>query len=381
MDVVKIPEEEISEVPSGPGLSSMTHCVTGQPPVKTRRKEKGRKDLTVKPIRFQQEVTSLKRTIKFKIRVENVEALETQVAGHGLDSKPGKDRGMLLHEEGFVLKPVQAPPKGQREVEFYQRISASLHPIDTKLYSLIPKFYGTERVKGQTLYHEQYIILENLTQGLAEPCVMDIKVGARTYGPDATEAKIKQEDSTYAGTKKPLGFSVLGIISRDECGGLRRWRKCFGMNLPTQSVGQILDNFIGPIGTINDANGNADTDSTENNCHLDADNLIRHRRHKVAVAFLRLLDTFVTFFLEQREYHLYASSLLFVYDRRCLTAADLDGRERTQQEVDSMVRLKLIDFAHVFPAEGQRDENFLFGLTSLRGLFEQYANREYAPNV
>ena len=44
-------------------------------------------------------------------------------------------------------------------------------------------------------------MLENLTQGLEAPCVMDVKIGARTYGPDATEAKMKQEDAKYLGTK------------------------------------------------------------------------------------------------------------------------------------------------------------------------------------
>ena len=46
-----------------------------------------------------------------------------------------------------------------------------------------------------------YLVLENLTQGLGAPCVMDVKIGARTYGPDASEAKKKQEDAKYQGTK------------------------------------------------------------------------------------------------------------------------------------------------------------------------------------
>ena len=46
-----------------------------------------------------------------------------------------------------------------------------------------------------------YLVLENLTQGLGAPCVMDVKIGARTYGPDASEAKMKQEDAKYQGTK------------------------------------------------------------------------------------------------------------------------------------------------------------------------------------
>ena len=44
-------------------------------------------------------------------------------------------------------------------------------------------------------------------QGMRQPRVMDIKIGARTYGPDANDKKIRQEDSKYLGTKKPLGKS------------------------------------------------------------------------------------------------------------------------------------------------------------------------------
>ena len=49
-----------------------------------------------------------------------------------------------------------------------------------------------------------YLVLENLTQGLGAPCVMDVKIGARTYGPDASEAKKSQEDAKYQGTKVSL---------------------------------------------------------------------------------------------------------------------------------------------------------------------------------
>jgi len=321
---------------------------------KTRSKEKLRKDLTVKPIRLLQEVPSLKKTIKFKIRPENVQALQTQVAGHGLDSKQGRDWGMLLHEEGFVLKPVQAPPKGHREVEFYQHISTSVNQIDARLYSLMPKFYGTERVKGQSLCHEQYIILENLTQGMVEPCVMDIKMGARTYGPDASEAKIKQEDSTYAGTKKPLGFSVLGIISRsDESGSLQRWTKSFGKNLATDCVGQILDNFLVDFKVC------------------DRTSFRAKQAKQVAASFLKQLNVFLELFVEQKRYNLFASSLLFIYDGQCLQ----DRSNEAQQQVDSRVRLKLIDFAHVYPAlDHQPDTNFLFGLKNLIEIFQVYLN-------
>ena len=41
--------------------------------------------------------------------------------------------------QGFVLKPVQGPPKGKREIEFYQHISSSPHPVDLQFYNLVPK--------------------------------------------------------------------------------------------------------------------------------------------------------------------------------------------------------------------------------------------------
>ena len=44
-------------------------------------------------------------------------------------------------------------------------------------------------------------MLENLTRDLGAPCVMDIKIGARTYGSDATDAKKKKRGAKYQGTK------------------------------------------------------------------------------------------------------------------------------------------------------------------------------------
>ena len=154
-------------------------------------------------------------------------------------------RGLLVHESGFVLKPVQAPPKGTREVAFYQvgtfrtllnirrfgdylsnnhpqcqSINSSEDEFDQRLVQLTARFYGTQAVKvtlsclptknTSTSPHQvqngvvglsDYLVLENLTQGLGAPCVMDVKIGARTYGPDASEAKKKQEDAKYQGTK------------------------------------------------------------------------------------------------------------------------------------------------------------------------------------
>jgi len=54
---------------------------------------------------------------------------------------------------------------------------------------------------------------------------------------------------------------------------------------------------------------------------------------------------------------LYSASLLFVYDAK---------------NAKTTGRVKLIDFAHVFPLEaGKHDDNFIFGLEKLIGFLEE----------
>jgi len=282
--------------------------------------------------------SSLKKGFNIEVRsVHTVSPLQTQIAGHG--SENDGQRGLLVHESGFVLKPVQAPPKGTREVAFYQSINSSGDEVDQRLVQLTARFYGTQAVKVQNgvVGLSDYLVLENLTQGLGAPCVMDVKIGARTYGPDASEAKKSQEDAKYQGTKVPFGFSVLGIISHNK-EGVKRLNKAFGRSLCAKNIQEVLTNFI----------------------RLDTEQSIM-----VATIFLEKLEEFVKFFGSQRQYHLYASSLLFVYDFTSLQAGNLE-------EFKASVRLKLIDFAHVFPANGVSDDNFIFGLKNLSDLFRKF---------
>jgi len=90
--------------------------------------------------------SSLKKGFNIEVRsVHTVSPLQTQIAGHG--SENDGQRGLLVHESGFVLKPVQAPPKGTREVAFYQSINSSDDEVDQRLVLLTARFYGTQAVK------------------------------------------------------------------------------------------------------------------------------------------------------------------------------------------------------------------------------------------
>ena len=128
---------------------------------KPKKKTKKEKSLTVKPIRLQlenQSKQSLKQTLKVGlIQVTDVTPLETQIAGHG--SCDDGLSGMLQHSQGFVLKPVQPPPRGQREVDFYINMSASTAEDDVRFRELTPKFYGVEQIKMKNGEENQFLML------------------------------------------------------------------------------------------------------------------------------------------------------------------------------------------------------------------------------
>ena len=132
--------------------------------------------------------------------------LPTQIAGHG--SENDGEKGFLKRPDGRLLKPIQAPPRGRRELDFYKKINSSKDPVDLRLKNCIPQFFGVEKIgfiNGVTVT-EEFLILRDITEGFSMPAIMDIKIGSRTWGPDASAKKQVQEDAKYAGTKHPFGF-------------------------------------------------------------------------------------------------------------------------------------------------------------------------------
>lgn len=294
---------------------------------KAKKKEK---DLTVKPYRHQldESKTSLKQRLKVGREAGEVAPLTSQAAGHGAgdDDKVG----LLVSGLDHVLKPVQAPPRGLREVEFYQNVSSSNDPECERWRDLAPRYYGLETLTSEAGETSQYLMLENLTSGMTSPCVLDIKVGRRTWGPDATKEKIAKCSASYAGTRIPFGFNFSGmVISSDQ--GTKRLDKKFGKSLDANTIHTILDNYLG----------------VKNAQALE-----------LAEFFLQKLRDIETFIEKQTAFHVFGSSLLFIYD--------LGSQGTTQAQV------RLIDFAHSFPANGKIDENYLFGLQNVRKLFENF---------
>lgn len=79
---------------------------------------------------------------------------------------------------------------------------------------------------------------------------------------------------------------------------------------------------------------------------------------------LTQLNSIRLWFEEQRHFLFYATSLLLVYDA-----------ESTRKENGVLnVRIRMIDFAHVYPAHGSRDSNYLDGLCKLIQIIENFYN-------
>ena len=79
--------------------------------------------------------------------------------------------------------------------------------------------------------------------------------------------------------------------------------------------------------------------------------------------FLARLKAIQAMYSNQRVFHIFGSSILFVYDASILLESGA-----SIEVLESSVVVKMIDFAHVHPANDQPDQNYNFGLANLIGV-------------
>ena len=164
-----------------------------------------------------------------------------------------------------------------------------------------------------------------------------MQIGAKTYGPDATAEKAAKQDASYAGTKKPFGFSVLGMsvyhgAKKDE---FKVLNKEYGKSLNKDNIEDFVNVFF------DKANESEMTQA-------------------IQASILKRIQAIQEMYSNQRVFHIFGSSILFVYDASIL----LDSAA-SSEAIDSAVVVKMIDFAHVHPANGEPDQNYNFGLANL----------------
>ncbi|ETN19423.1 hypothetical protein PPTG_04745 [Phytophthora nicotianae INRA-310] len=255
--------------------------------------------------------------------------------------------GLKAHN-GRILKPFQSKQRGERECEFYERVFATEKDLleFAALRKFLPMYHGTvivpEVEDGQEVngvHPGQYLVLEDLTWGRKWPCIMDVKMGTRSYEDNATAEKIAYEKSKFP-LQETLGFRIQGTkVYNPKKQDYDEFDKYFGRGIT--SVDQLAPAFRSYFPE--------DTSKTI----------------KLLETFLRRLGQLKAWFDEQRGTEFIASSFLFLYD-----GEDSPNDDKTVAE-DFGADIRLIDFAHVTkPTSPKRDEGLRTGIATLINCFQ-----------
>lgn len=72
---------------------------------------------------------------------------------------------------------------------------------------------------------------------MPEPCIIDIKIGKRTWDPMASPEKVLAEEQKYQACKENLGICIPGFQVYDiKSGRIKRYGKDYGKKLNQETV-------------------------------------------------------------------------------------------------------------------------------------------------
>lgn len=81
---------------------------------------------------------------------------------------------------------------------------------------------------------------------------------------------------------------------------------------------------------------------------------------------VNILGELLNWWNTQRIVHMFASSVLLTYDASKLEEIIANSTSIPPEDFSKWVKIHMIDFAHVYPAEGRKDCNYASGLSKLR---------------
>ncbi|KAM4670064.1 inositol polyphosphate multikinase isoform 2-T2 [Amazona ochrocephala] len=197
---------------------------------------------------------------------------------------------ILQHPDGTVLKQLQPPPRGPREQEFYNKVydSDCCDSVLLELREYLPKYFGVW--SPPTAPNDTYLKLEDVTRKFKKPCIMDVKIGQKSYDPYASAEKIQQQVSKYP-LMEEIGFLVLGMrvyhVSSDS---YETQNQHYGRSLTKETVKDGISKFFHSGYCL---------------------------RKDVIAASIQKVEKILEWFEGQKQLNFYASSLLFVYEGSC----------------------------------------------------------------
>jgi 1D-myo-inositol-tetrakisphosphate 5-kinase/inositol-polyphosphate multikinase len=140
---------------------------------------------------------------------EEAVPVENQVAGHRFGYCLNKVALLRHSKTTDILKPI-CDKRSEREFRFYSTVWNSDNNNDliiAQLRSFLAQYNGIfTNVKNG----KNFIRLKDLTIDFNEPSILDVKIGPKTYDPEANQTKIISEINKYQFAQQ-IGFRILGM--------------------------------------------------------------------------------------------------------------------------------------------------------------------------
>ncbi|XP_035688176.1 inositol hexakisphosphate kinase 1-like isoform X1 [Branchiostoma floridae] len=199
----------------------------------------------------------------------------------------------------------------------------------------------------------KFILLENVTSQFVYPCILDLKMGTRQHGDDATEEKRnRQMEKCASTTSASIGVRVCGMqVYKAETGHFLCRNKYYGRKLTEDGFKHTLQQFLD--------NG----------------------QDVVAPKIIAQLQELKSILEKHQTYRFYSSSLLIIYEgNNCWGGANrVENEDLCASHRAAGVAVKMIDFAHSTYKgfRGDRtvhqgpDKGYIFGLENLLRVFHE----------